>query len=146
MRRLVSILVTVLLSMTASAQLLQPDYSVPSPQAASLGEYGEVPVSHFTGNLFDSYTQNSLMGDNWFKLSADEFSFSMNGHSGRFYLNPTGDWTVVSDEDIVVNHYFDGLESATSFIDMMGIADPSFVCDGISALLNFYQGKVGDGF
>ena len=44
------------------------------------------------------------------------------------------------------NHYFDGLESATSFIDMMGIADPSFVCDGISALLNFYQGKVGDGF
>lgn len=117
MRRLVSILVTVLLSMTATAQLLQPDYSVPSPHAASLGEYGEVPVSHFTGNLFDSYTQNSLMGDNWFELSADEFSFSMNGHSGRFYLNPTGDWTVVSDEDIVVE--FDASEG---FLGLQGLS------------------------
>jgi len=38
----------------------------------------------------------------WFELSADEFSFNVNGHSGLFYLNPDGDWTVISDEDIVV--------------------------------------------
>lgn len=50
MRRFVPILLYLLfLPLTASAQLLQPVYSAPSPQAGSLGEYGEVPVSHFTG-------------------------------------------------------------------------------------------------
>ena len=48
-RRLVTVLFGTLVSLTVSAQLLQPVYSAPSPQAASLGEYGEVPVSHFTG-------------------------------------------------------------------------------------------------
>ena len=190
MRRLVTVLLGILVSSTVSAQLLQPVYSAPSPQSASLGEYGEVPVSHFTGTpqvsvpLFEveagdykypvglSYhlgsvkphaqpgpvgfgwmltdacinrtvrgvydekkddgnngaahgyyghysemlgitneqfrlkTQNNLTGWDsqtpWFELSADEFSFNVNGHSGLFYLNPDGDWTVISDEDIVV--------------------------------------------
>ena len=31
------------------AQLLQPVYSVPSPEAATLSEFGQIPVSHFTG-------------------------------------------------------------------------------------------------
>ena len=189
MRRILFIFFAlVLLPLRVSAQLLQPVYSAPSPQAASLGEYGEVPVSHFTGTPgvsvplfeieagdykypvglsyhlgsvkphaqpgpvgfgwmltdacisrtvrgvydekmdregvahgyyghyakmhgitdaeFDGYTQNNLVAETtqtpWFELSADEFSFSMNGHSGLFYLNPEGSWTVISDEDIAV--------------------------------------------
>lgn len=42
------------------------------------------------------------------------------------------------------NFFFDGLESATTFFDMMGIVDPSPTCDGISALLYLYQGKKRD--
>ena len=185
-------------SAVAYAQLLQPVYSAPSPQAASLGEYGEVPVSHFTGTpdvsvplfeieagdykypvglsyhlasvkphaqpgpvglgwlltdacisrtvrgvydekmdeggvahgyyghyakmrnitggQFDSYTRDNLTGDNWFELSADEFSFSVNGHSGLFYLNPEGGWTVVSDEDIVVE--FDASDGFLDYHDL----------------------------
>lgn len=42
------------------------------------------------------------------------------------------------------NYYFDGIESATSFLDAFGIVDPSFICDGFSAILNFYQGRYWD--
>lgn len=200
MCRSLSIIVSVLLPATVSAQLLQPVYSAPSPQAASLGEYGEVPVSHFTGTpdvsvplfeieagdykypvglsyhlasvkpnaqpgsvgmgwlltdacicrtvrgvydekmdehgnahgyyghhakmqnitglQFRTYTQNNLTGNGWFEVSADEFSFSMNGHSGLFYLNPDGGWTVVSDEDIIVE-----FEASTGFLDYHDLAD-----------------------
>lgn len=198
--RSLSIIVSVLLPATVSAQLLQPVYSAPSPQAASLGEYGEVPVSHFTGTpdvsvplfeieagdykypvglsyhlasvkpnaqpgpvglgwlltdacisrtvrgvydekmdengiahgyyghcakmrnitgyQFGLYTENNLTGNGWFELSADEFSFSMNGHSGLFYLNPDGGWTVVSDEDIIVE-----FDASTGFLDYHDLAD-----------------------
>ena len=200
MCRSLSIIVSVLLPATVSAQLLQPVYSAPSPQAASLGEYGEVPVSHFTGTpdvsvplfeieagdykypvglsyhlasvkpnaqpgsvgmgwlltdacicrtvrgvydekmdehgnahgyyghhakmqnitglQFRTYTQNNLTGNGWFEVSADEFSFSMNGHSGLFYLNPDGGWTVVSDEDIIVE-----FDASTGFLDYHDLAD-----------------------
>lgn len=37
-----------------------------------------------------------------YELTADEFSFSFCGYSGRFYLNEDGGWTVVSDDDIKV--------------------------------------------
>ena len=204
MRRLVSILACAFFTLTSFAQLLQPVYSAPSPQAALLGEYGEVPVSHFTGtpdvsvplfeieagdykypvglsyhlasikpnmqpglvglgwlltdacisrtvrgvydekkadgvngskhgyydhcakmknitnSQFDQYTQENLTGwDNqtpWFELSADEFSFNVNGHSGLFYLNPDGGWTVISDEDIKVE-----FDSSTGFLGWLDI-------------------------
>jgi RHS repeat-associated protein len=55
------------------------------------------------------------------------------------------DWDLSSTGiDFKGNYYFDGLKSATDFFDMLGIADPSFVCDGISTALYLYQGKVGD--
>ena len=200
-----------LISHTAFAQLLQPMWSAPSPEAASLGEYGAIPVSHFTGTpnvvvplfeleagsyrypvelsyhlasvkphsqpgvaglgwmltdacisrtvrgvcdekmdadgtahgyfahrakmhnitnaQFDIYTQDSLTAwnpeDVWFELSADEFSFSFNGHSGLFYLNPDGGWTVISDEDILVE--FDPESDFLSVADSgIGIASATY--------------------
>ena len=40
---------SVVFSVTLNAQLTEPVYSVPTADVASLGEFGEVPVSHFTG-------------------------------------------------------------------------------------------------
>lgn len=40
--------------------------------------------------------------NSYYELSADEFSFSFFGHSGTFYYNEDGGWTVISDEDIRV--------------------------------------------
>ena len=39
----------ILISLPLRAQLTEPVYSVPTADVASLGEFGEVPVSHFTG-------------------------------------------------------------------------------------------------
>lgn len=39
---------------------------------------------------------------NEYELMSDEYSFGFCGHSGRFYLNASGEWVVVSDEDIKV--------------------------------------------
>ena len=39
---------------------------------------------------------------NEYELMSDEYSFNFCGHSGRFYLNSSGNWVVVSDEDIKV--------------------------------------------
>lgn len=53
---------------------------------------------------FDRVTAEKLRadGDDWYELSADEFSFSFYGYSGNFYLDPSGNWVVVSDQDIKV--------------------------------------------
>lgn len=40
--------------------------------------------------------------NSYYELSADEFSFNFFGHSGTFYYNEDGGWTVISDEDIRV--------------------------------------------
>ncbi len=45
--------------------------------------------------------------------------------------------------DLKGNYYFDGIESAVSFFDLTGIFDPTFVSDGISAVLSCYQGNIG---
>ncbi len=42
------------------------------------------------------------------------------------------------------NYYFDGIESATAFLDAFGIVDPSFIFDGVSSILNLYEGKYWD--
>lgn len=43
-----------------------------------------------------------LSGNDWYELSADEFSFSFNGYSGTFFLDKNGHWQVVSDDNIKV--------------------------------------------
>lgn len=74
-RRLVSILAYAFYSLTASAQLLQPVYSAPSPQAAALGEYGEVPVSHFTGTPEVSVPLFEIEAGDQFGLRCEEPCF-----------------------------------------------------------------------
>ena len=46
---LATLLVILVLGLNAQAQFQKPDVSFPSPNAASLGTYGEIPVSLFTG-------------------------------------------------------------------------------------------------
>ena len=167
------------------AQLTEPVYSVPTADVATLGEFGEVPVSHFTGvpqidvplytidcgdiswpigfsyhlssvrpceqpgstgigwapmwdacitrtvrgvpdekmtsggdepgyygnrlrnktntdSIFFYSTTNDLEGDEWYELSADEFSFSVAGLSGNFYLGENGQWVVACDQAVKV--------------------------------------------
>lgn len=55
-----------------------------------------------SGREFEEYsTKEYLEGDNWFELSADEFSFNFCGYSGNFYYTHDG-WKVSSDDDIKV--------------------------------------------
>ena len=173
----------------ARGQWAEPVYSVPAPDVATLGSFGEIPVGLFTGTPEISipiytvtagdfsfpislsyhlaavkpnlppgnyglgwslssdacisrtvrgfpdekktsdgyapgyYDQRSRMSgitpssfdiitaagfsattpiNGAYELSADEFSFSFNGYSGNFYLQPDGEWAVVSDQDIRV--------------------------------------------
>lgn len=41
-------------------------------------------------------------GNDWYELSADEFTFSFNGYSGAFFMDKDGQWRVVSDDNIKV--------------------------------------------
>ena len=41
------------------------------------------------------------------------------------------------------NYFFEGLESATTFFDLIGIADPTGLSDAMSFLLYSYQGDIG---
>lgn len=62
-------------------------------------EMSDISSEDFKETTF-SFTQSD--SDEWYELSADEFSFNFFGYSGNFYLNPDGGWTVVSDQDIKV--------------------------------------------
>lgn len=62
-------------------------------------------MADITAGSFSEKTQNHLMaerGQDYYELSADEFSFNFCGYSGNFYLNENNEWTVVSDQDIKV--------------------------------------------
>lgn len=43
-----------------------------------------------------------LSGNDFYELSADEFSFNFNGYSGSFFMDKDGQWRVVSDDNIKV--------------------------------------------
>lgn len=64
-------------------------------------------MANMTYSQFADHTSNHLYGDdpmagNCYELCADEFTFSFCGYSGSFYMNESGSWTVVSDDDIKV--------------------------------------------
>ncbi|MCL2311768.1 MAG: hypothetical protein FWC41_04665 [Firmicutes bacterium] len=59
--------------------------------------------------FFHPNTQN----ENYYELTADEFSFNFCGYSGYFYLNQDGGWTVISDHKIKVE--FDEQTGFTSY-------------------------------
>lgn len=182
---LLSVLLSGVFNVYSYAQLTDPVYSVPTADVATLGEFGQVPVSHFTGvpdvsvplytidcgdicwpigfayhlgcvrpceqpgstgigwapmwdacitrtvrgvpdekktssgdepgyygnrlrNKTNSHsdfadgTLNHLEGNGWYEMSADEFSFSVAGLSGNFYLGENGEWVVVSDQKVKV--------------------------------------------
>lgn len=182
---LLSVLLSGVFNVYSYAQLTDPVYSVPTADVATLGEFGQVPVSHFTGvpdvsvplytidcgdicwpigfayhlgsvrpceqpgstgigwapmwdacitrtvrgvpdekktssgdepgyygnrlrNKTNSHsdfadgTMNHLEGNGWYEMSADEFSFSVAGLSGNFYLGENGEWVVVSDQKVKV--------------------------------------------
>ena len=83
------------------------------------GFYGHrSQMAGITPARLDSLTKNcsNADGPEWFELSADEFSFNFFGHSGNFYLNPEGGWTVVSDEDIKVE-----FDPAKDFMNISGL-------------------------
>jgi len=44
------------------------------------------------------------------------------------------------------NYYFDGIETAITFFDALGIIDPSPCCDGISGILSALVGNYSDCF
>ena len=46
---LLSVLLSGVFNVYSYAQLTDPVYSVPTADVATLGEFGQVPVSHFTG-------------------------------------------------------------------------------------------------
>ena len=50
---------------------------------------------------FTAHMRN-LIGDEYYELTADEFSFSFNGYTGNFYYNENKGWTVVSEQPIKV--------------------------------------------
>ena len=72
-----------------------------------LGHYGTMAgvtsrtafVNALNG-VFNAFMDNTECNE--YELMSDEYSFSFCGHSGRFYLSASGDWVVVSDEDIKV--------------------------------------------
>ena len=72
-----------------------------------LGHYGEMSwvtsraafVNALNG-VFNAFVDNTEYNE--YELMSDEYSFCFCGHSGRFYLSSSGEWVVVSDEDIKV--------------------------------------------
>lgn len=77
-------------------------------------------MANMTGSTFANLTERFANTDDssWFELSADEFSFNFFGHSGNFYLNSEGGWTVVSDEDIKVE-----FDPGSGFINILDLAE-----------------------
>jgi hypothetical protein len=59
-------------------------------------------MKDITDEDFSNSTLNNTYGDNYYELTADEFSFDFCGYSGNFYYNEDGGWTVVSDQNIKV--------------------------------------------
>lgn len=92
------------------------------PRGASTGNgyywhTGDMHDVKVDTSLFSVITRDHLSGsfdgdDSWYELSADEFSFSLPGCSGNFYLNENGGWTVVCDQDIRVE-----FDPSTGFAD-----------------------------
>lgn len=78
-------------------------------------------MAGINSTTFSNKVANSLANDAY-DLCADEFAFSFCGYQGRFYMNPEGGWTVVSDHDIKVefneNDGFINLQTLRSRIDI----------------------------
>ena len=51
-------------------------------------------------NVFNAFMDNTERNE--YELMSDEYYFSFCGHAGHFYLDSSGEWEVVSDEDIKV--------------------------------------------
>ena len=125
------------------------------------------PFLDFGARCYDSWTATWLsqdpMAEKYYSLSAYEYcaenpvnlldkdgqDIIIRGADGSsvmiFIPSIDKEWDISSTGfSFQGNYFFDGLESANTFFDMMGIADPSFVCDGISAALYLYQGKKKD--
>ena len=85
------------------------------------GHYNKLTGNNLTTN-FDQYTAENMRGsygaDDWFELSADEFSFTAGAYSGNFYLSPTGQWKVVCDADVKVE-----FDSSTGFFSLLDLED-----------------------
>lgn len=61
---------------------------------------------------------DNLLGDNYYELTPDEFSFSFCGYSGNFYYSPDG-WKVASDDDIKVE-----FDETNGFLSYSGLRSP----------------------
>ena len=66
--------------------------------------YNKVNGINSSNSLADhnQYFMKDIYNDGGYELMADEFSFDFCGYSGSFYLNPNGQWSVISDHDIKV--------------------------------------------
>ncbi len=60
----------------------------------------EIENSSNKSQKLKQYTH--LSGNDWYELSADEFSFNFNGYSGTFFMDKDGQWRVISDDNIKV--------------------------------------------
>jgi len=85
-----------------------------SSQAGFYNNYNKLEVIDASPNQAQQLQQfTHLSGNDWYELSADEFSFNFNGYSGIFFMDKEGQWRVISDDNIKVE-----FNQGNGFIDI----------------------------
>lgn len=59
-------------------------------------------LKNITESAFGDAIRNHYRGNDFYELSADEFTFNFCGYTGTFFYNKDGGWTVISQQDIKV--------------------------------------------
>ena len=80
---------------------IMDESKTPDTQMGYLHNSGKLTEEKFK-DLLNDYAN---LDNNAYELTTDEYSFSFCGYSGNFYLNPNGEWVVVSDFDIKVENF-----------------------------------------
>ncbi len=90
MQKTIIIAVFLMLALSVSSQMQIPPKNVLSPNAASLGEYGEIPVSPYTGQ------QNISMPIHEIEVGEHKIPITLNYHSGGVRIEQLPGWVGMS--------------------------------------------------